>query len=69
MLEEFEAAVFERQEKIGTQRTARTVNRRRGRRPRLIIGSKRRPPRRPVKARRVEAARAPRPRAQGLPTR
>jgi ElaB/YqjD/DUF883 family membrane-anchored ribosome-binding protein len=39
MLEEFEAAVFERQEQIGTQRAERVVNRRRRRRPRLIIGS------------------------------
>ena len=40
MLEEFEAKVFERQEKVGTDRPATTVNRRRRRRPRVLIASK-----------------------------
>jgi ChrB-like protein len=39
MLDEFEARVFERQEKMGTERTAPVVTRWR-RRPRLIAGSK-----------------------------
>jgi hypothetical protein len=41
MLEEFEALVFERQEKMGTERTAAMTSRRR-RRPRLIVGSENR---------------------------
>jgi hypothetical protein len=40
LLEEFEARVFERQEKMGIQRTAGVTARRRRRRPRLILGSK-----------------------------
>jgi hypothetical protein len=40
MLEEFEAKVFERQEKTGGQRTAAVTARRRRRRPRLFLGSK-----------------------------
>lgn len=38
LLEEFEARVFERQEKMGNERTAATTGRRRRRRPRLIAG-------------------------------
>jgi hypothetical protein len=40
MLEDFEATVFEQQEKIGSHKTERVISRRRRRRPRLILGSK-----------------------------